>query len=282
MASHGQKTEEQRHVFNKNTVDLTDERAQGLKILCLYSILFTAFSIGPAYAQGAPVYSTPNASAQMEVRLQQMETQVRELTGKIEEQAFEIRQLKQTIRNMGEGMADQQQLGASQLARPEREAPKARLENPLNLEYKMQQEPAGMKTAVPGGVPMDATSQYEFAIANLKNEKYEEAREGFQTFLAENKDHVLAPNAKYWLGETYYVQGEYKTAARTFAEGFQAYPDSAKSPDILLKLGMSLAGMGKNGDACIALAQLPVKFPHGHDPILSRGQQEMDKLGCES
>lgn len=274
-------------MFNKSLTQQNNVRAQGLKILCLYSIAFAslgAFAAG-AKAQNAPVYTPPSASAQTEVRMQQMETQIRDLTGRLEEQAFEIRQLKQTIRSLEKDAdamaAKNDRLGASQIAMPDRTPEPAIQKNPLNLDYKPE-EPAGMKTAIPGGVPLDATAKYEQAIANLRSENYEEARVGFQGFLGEHKDHVLAANAQYWLGETYYVQGEYKTAARTFAEGFQTYPDSAKSPDILLKLGMSLAGMGKNGDACVALSQLPVKFPTGHDPIVARGQQEMDKLNCES
>ena len=276
-------------MFNKALPVSNTRRAQGLKILCLSAMALGVFSLpATARAQSNPVYSSQNASAQMEVRLQQMETQIRDLTGKLEEQAYDMSQLKRTIKTLEEEAANNQkaasQLGASQIAAPERELPRPILnspENPLNLEYKPP-EPNGMKTAVPGGAPLDATAEYEMAIANLRSQKYEEARAGFEKFLVENKEHVLAANAKYWLGETYYVQGEFKTAARTFAEGFQAYPDSAKSPDILLKLGMSLAGMGKNGDACVALSQLPIKFPTGHDPILARGQQEMDKLDCAS
>ena len=93
---------------------------------------------------------------------------------------------------------------------------------------------------------------------------------------------MLAANAKYWLGETYYVRGEFKKSARIFAEGFQSFPESAKAPDILLKLGMSLAGMDKQREACVALSQVAIKFPAGNDPVLQRADQEMEKLGCQS
>ena len=111
--------------------------------------------------------------------------------------------------------------------------------------------------------------------------KYQEAQEGFDAFLESHPDHVLSANAKYWLGETYYVRGNYKKSARIFAEGFQTYPDSAKSPDILLKLGMSLVGMKKNKEACVALSQVEVKFPNGSGPVIKRARTEMEKLDCE-
>ena len=92
----------------------------------------------------------------------------------------------------------------------------------------------------------------------------------------------MAANAKYWLGETHYVRGNYKKAAKIFAEGFQTYPESAKSPDILLKLGMSLKKMGKSDDACVALGQVAVKFPSGHDDVVKLAEQELNQLACQS
>ena len=254
--------------------------AQGLKILCLSSMVLVLLQL-PAKAQNN-IYNPQSANvAQMEVRLQQMETQIRELTGRVENQIYEINLLKQQIKTL-ESTPSQASVGASQIAVPEREPVQAAgQQNPLNLDFKPP-EITGIKTAVPGGGRLDAAAQYEKAFASLKSEKYEEAEVGFADFLNNHSDHVLAANAKYWLGETHYVRGAYKRSARIFAEGFQEYPDSAKSPDILLKLGMSLAGMGKEKDACVALSQLPVKFPNGNDPILRRAEQEMDKLDCPS
>lgn len=253
----------------------------------------------PPSSSRAPVYSTNNnsiisndATARMEIRLQQMETQLRELTGKIEQQNFDTRQLKEQIEAM-KTQANSAARGASQIAVPEREeaaresslmapAPNAN-ENPLNLQYKPP-EPSGIQTTrskgnnVMGGG--DATAQYEQAFAHLRANNYEEAQEGFAEFLSQHDDHVLAANAKYWLGETYYVRGDYTKAAKEFAEGFQKFPDSAKSPDILLKLGMSLQGMDKTREACIALNQVSIKFPTGADQIVRRAEQEIENLGC--
>lgn len=283
MVSHGHRTEERRRVFNNAGRLKISKGAQGLKILCLSSMALVGVLIASsAKAQQAPIYSTGNVSAQTEVRLQQMETQIRDLTGKIEQQNYTIGQLEKQIKKLKESEAVQSEVvprGASQIAVPEKDPLMAQQKNPLNLDFKAL-DPKGMQTAIPGG-STDATGQYEQAFAHLKSQNYDVAQKGFETFLESNSDHVLAANAKYWLGETFYVRGEYKKAAKTFAEGFQAFPNSAKSPDILLKLGMSLAGMGKKGDACVALSQLPVKFPTGSDPILERGLQEMDKLSCE-
>ena len=284
----GHRTEEHEHVLNKIYSNNNFKGAQKVKTLCLSSMVL-AFMAAPSFAQ-SPVYSTNNspsaqAAAQVEIRLQQMETQIRELTGRVEQQVYEINQLKQeikTLENMQAAPLDTAPLrGSGQIAMPERDPMAPVQSNPLNLDIKPPTI-LGMKTSVPGGGTTDATALYEQAFAYVKSQNYEQAQEGFETFLKDHPDHVLAANAKYWLGETHYVRGEYKKSARIFAEGFQNYPESAKAPDILLKLGMSLAGMNKEKEACVALSQVAIKFPAGNDPVLGRADQEMEKLGCQS
>jgi tol-pal system protein YbgF len=271
MASLGHKTEERERVSNNQFAFKNKKGAWGLKILCLSFITFVLLPIS-AMAQPTPLYARPNLSdetmARMEIRLQEMERQIRDLTGRVEEQSFEINRLKTQKRVLEEQVAAQPVIKESAT-------------NPLRLDLTPPQ-PTGMKTIVPGGGDVQVTSQYEKALALLQNNQFDQARKEFDMFLKEKPDHSLAPNAKYWMGESYYAQGQFKTAARTFAEGFQAFPQSAKSPDILLKLGMSLAQMGKKGDACVALSQLPVKFPAGPEGILQRGAMEREKLNCES
>ncbi|MGB0720528.1 MAG: tol-pal system protein YbgF, partial [Bdellovibrionales bacterium] len=117
-------------------------------------------------------------------------------------------------------------------------------------------------------------------FALVKSNQFDQAENGFKAFLAAYPDHVLAGNAKYWLGETYYVRGSFEQAARMFAEGYQQFPQGAKAADNLLKLGLSLSAMGKAEDACIALAQIQKEGFKGVGPVLRRAEQESAKLGC--
>jgi tol-pal system protein YbgF len=136
--------------------------------------------------------------------------------------------------------------------------------------------PAGA-AALPGGTPQ---AQYDYAFGLLRQANYAGAEQAFSAFLAEHADHALAGNAKYWLGETYYVRGNYQQAAVTFAEGFEAYPDNSKAPDNLLKLGMSLASLGSTQDACGTFDVLLDRYGDAPATILSRAQREAQRLGC--
>ena len=59
-----------------------------------------------------------------------------------------------------------------------------------------------------------------------------------------------------------------------------AYPKSAKAPDDLLKLGMSLARANQKQNACVALAQLDRRFPASRGAIKERAAAEKKRLGC--
>ena len=125
-----------------------------------------------------------------------------------------------------------------------------------------------------------AEAQYEYAFGLLRQAEYEEAELALRTFLDMHPDDLLAGNAQYWLGETYYVRANYQQAAVTFAEGYQKYPNSGKAPDNLLKLAMSLGELGKNQEACVALGQLRKEFPNAPANIQDRAVRERERFGC--
>ncbi|WP_417845948.1 tol-pal system protein YbgF [Thalassospira povalilytica] len=122
--------------------------------------------------------------------------------------------------------------------------------------------------------------QYREAFALLRKQDFPAAEKALSSFVAEHPNDPLAGNAQYWLGETYYVRGQYENAAIAFTEGFQTYPDSTKAPDNLLKLGMSLANLGKNEDACTAFGHLIDNFPNASNVVLDRARQERKSRGC--
>ncbi len=137
------------------------------------------------------------------------------------------------------------------------------------------------ETPVAQEMPKDAKSAYNAAYDLLKQLKYEQAEVALQDFLKTYPDDELAGNAQYWLGETYYVRGQYEPAAVAFATGFKNYKKSTKGADNLLKLGLSMQQLGKKKEACTAFKNLKKEFPKSSALVLSRAQKEMDKLGCD-
>jgi tol-pal system protein YbgF len=126
----------------------------------------------------------------------------------------------------------------------------------------------------------DPQGMYDTAFQALRQAKYDQAETRLRAFLKAHPKHKLAENARYWLGETYYVRGKFQDSAVTFAEGFQQFPNGSKAPDNLLKLAMSLGSINKKQDACTTLSELKKRFPNASAIIRNRADQERKTLAC--
>ncbi len=138
--------------------------------------------------------------------------------------------------------------------------------------------PARAKPVLPKGTPKQ---QYDYAHSLIvKEQNFVEAERVLDAFIKAYPKNKLAPNAHYWLGRTYFVREEYQRAAFTFAEGFQKYPKSGKAPDNLLNLGMSLARLDKKKEACTAYSRLVQNFPKASRAVQRRVKREQKRSRC--
>ncbi len=252
---------------------------------------------------GAPVPApSPDSgtAVNLELRLDQLETQMRNMTGSLEEANYSIDQLKRRLDKL---VADIDQR-FSQLERPGAAGspplaanaapaqgaganPAAAPSQPGNL---VAPPAAGSQTAsrAPAAPPQgggtlpsgSAQDQYNYAFGKLREADYPAAEEALRSFVQRYPNDALAGNAQYWLGETYYVRKDYNNAAATFAEGYRKYPQSGKAADNLLKLGMSLGNVGQKKEACLTFNQLAHDFPKASSNITERATQEKQRLGC--
>jgi tol-pal system protein YbgF len=121
---------------------------------------------------------------------------------------------------------------------------------------------------------------YETAYGYLLQRDYGAAEAAFDAFLKRHPNDPLAGNAQYWLGESLYVRGQYRAAAGAFLKGYQSYSHSAKAPESLLKLAMSLQRLGQKDAACSSYGELSAKFPNAPPHVKASAQQERQRAGC--
>ena len=133
----------------------------------------------------------------------------------------------------------------------------------------------------PGAAANAAGDQmYHDAMKKLQDGDNAGAERGFKAFLQSQPKHALAGNAQYWLGESYYARRDYQNARTAFAEGYKTYKASPKGPDNLLKLGITLAVLGRKADACQIFAKFSQDYPRATDLQKRRVDQERQKNGC--
>jgi tol-pal system protein YbgF len=214
----------------------------------------------------------------VEDRLNQLQQAITLLTGQIEQLQYRNQQLQQQMEKMQadyEFRLDQMEKGGRGGAAPRPAAPGGNLA--------ATPPPAGAPPASSPPSPAGTANgdqQYHDAFKKLQDGDYAGAEKGFKTFLQGNPKHVLAGNAQYWLGETYYARRDYQNAMTAFAEGYKVYKASPKGPDNLLKLGVTLAALGRKPDACAVFAKFGQDYPRATDLQKRRVDQERQKNGC--
>ncbi len=127
--------------------------------------------------------------------------------------------------------------------------------------------------------PETPQTLFERSNEALLRRQFPEAADGFRKLLDTYPDHSLAGSAQYWLGETFYAQGDYRTAAQNFLAGYQKYPKSRRAPDSLLKLGLSLNKMGQKDQACASFISVSAEYPKAVE-AKKRAQTELKRAGC--
>lgn len=226
---------------------------------------------GAAAGQTSPLPAPANASggsvllADLSQKVAELERQLLNLTGQIEDLQFSNRQMTERLdrfvkdsdlrfRDLEGGGA----IGGGSVA--------------------LNSEPA--PTAPEPAAPATPAEQYEAAYSLLRRGQLPEAETAFQAFLNSHPDHGLAGNANFWLGESFYTRQDYPRAAKAYLEGYQRYPKSSKAPDMLLKLGLSLAALDQPQEACETLRKLSQDFPNAEQRIKTPADRERARLDC--
>lgn len=119
--------------------------------------------------------------------------------------------------------------------------------------------PAG--SGAPDAIAAGSQENYQQARALLGEGQYDAAAAEFLRYLESGEDSMLAANARYWLGETYYVQGRYEEAGAEFSRIASEFPDSGKVADALLKLGYTQDELGDTAAAMLTLQRVRQDFP---------------------
>ncbi|MBP2298049.1 tol-pal system protein YbgF [Azospirillum picis] len=255
-------------------------------------------------ALGGPVevaQLSPSVAADFEIRLQNLERSMSELTGRYEETNHQLAQLRERLEKMngdidfrlkdleskgggamGGAMAGGAMGGGAMAGGAMDGAPKspAKADDRKSADKPSQTAAAAPPAAPPSTAGLTPEKQYEQAFELLRNADYDRAEKALQDFIAKNKSHAYAGNAQYWLGESYYVRNRFPEAAQAFAEVLSKYRTNPKAADSLLKLGMALQQMNKKSDACTAFGQLLNKFPEASASVKRRADTERKRINC--
>lgn len=141
-----------------------------------------------------------------------------------------------------------------------------------------QQAPAQQPTQTASlGSEADA---YQIAYGHVLSGDYGMAEGELREFITSYPTSGKIADANFWLGEAQYSQGNYNEAAKTFLNAHQTYSSSPKAPEMLLKLGMSLAALDNTETACATLREVTKRYPKASRAVVAKVAGEQKRLRC--
>lgn len=122
-------------------------------------------------------------------------------------------------------------------------------------------QPATNDNSPPPANTQSEQEAYAQAFDFLKAGRYQQAAEAFGQFLTIHPDGELADNAKYWLGESFYVVRDFEQAMPQFRRVLDEHPNSPKKSDALLKIGFIQFEQGDMAASKATLQQVIAQYP---------------------
>lgn len=109
--------------------------------------------------------------------------------------------------------------------------------------------------------PVEIQSAYQSAFRLLKQAEYDQAITAFSLFLQEYPNSQYADNARYWMGEAYFVTRRFGQAITEYLTLLDDFPDSRKAPVAMLKIGHSYRELGQSEESKQYYRMLVEKYP---------------------
>ena len=235
-----------------------------------------ASSASSAYRGGAPVTSGGGSGADTG-RVAALETQVQALTSQLDQMSQQIRQLQSGSIRGPSGPAPRIGASGGGFGTPTVTPADDPIANIINAPDQRGATQRGAQVAMNSA---EGRQQYDQAYSQLLQQNYPAAEVGFSEFLQRFPNDELTPNAQFWLGETYFVRGQWDSAAASFLKVAQSHPRSDKAPDSLAKFAMAMERKGNKPAACRALQELNARYPNPPAHVRSWETAERRRAGC--
>ncbi len=231
----------------------------------------------------AKTYSTSNisssASSELFFMLEQLQLEVRNLRGIVEEQGHQIRLLQESARNRYRDL-DSRVLdlskkmavygaaasAASNVAIQSQKAVQPSQIQSSNVSKQSSDDISKMDSGEGAGrVNAEPTPEqkqaYQKAYNLIKEKQFEQAIDGLHAFIEAYPQGELTGNAYYWLGEVYLVLPELEQAKQAFTIVVRSFPGHRKVADALFKLAVAHDRMQDPAKAEEYLKQVQQEFP---------------------
>ncbi len=144
----------------------------------------------------------------------------------------------------------------------------------------VDEEPADADGDAPDGGASEPRQLYEASLQQFRRGSFQTARSGLQEFLSSYPDHELAPDARFYVAETYAEAGEPGQALEAYSRVVELFPNSRRAASALYKSGLLERQRGNLEDARVFFSRVVNGYPDSDEAGLARDQlRELDGGG---
>lgn len=205
--------------------------------------------------------------ADMMFQMNQIQEEIQRLSGLIEEHQYQLKQLQERQRDLYSDI--ERRLTKLQQS----SAGTSNSSGTTNTSDANQNNTTKPSTNI--ALADDVHTAYQKIFAKVRDRQYDEAISDYQLFLKTFPNSQYEANVHYWLGQIYYIKGEFESALASYRQVVNRFPDSSRAADALFKTGKVLLQQNKVADAKKIFNQVIEQFD-GTSAQLAKA--ELDKL----
>ncbi|UUL81880.1 tetratricopeptide repeat protein [Sphingomonas qomolangmaensis] len=223
----------------------------------------------PQTPQAAPGTPATSAIADLNARVNALESQLATMTGQIEQGEYRLRQLEQAVEAYRktndaritaiEGRGTLTPSPGAAAAGDTRPAGGTRPAAATETATAPSRDPA--RAELVGAVARPDTGDaaedsYTYGFRLWQAKLYPEAQAELKKMVAAHPNHRRASFAQNLLGRAYLDEGKPSLASIAFYDNYKKLPDGERAPDSLFYLGQALVQLKKPADACKVYGEL--------------------------
>ena len=223
------------------------------------------------------------ANSELFHQVQMLQEEVMRTRGMIEELQFQVQELQkqrlEDYKNLDKRISELGQGPNASFSTP------SNTTNNSNVTNNSGMSPAALPSANVTTPPVTGTSpplvntsptdsrEYQKAYELIKQRKFSEARDAFLAFLEKYPGSTYEPNAHYWLGELYIIEGNYLKAKSEFQVILKRYPAHSKYPEALYKIATVNYELGDRTTAKLQLQQLIEQYGNKPNNAVTKARE---------
>jgi len=209
-----------------------------VRSLLLILVLYTSAAVALDSDHNAILYS----------KIEDLETRLREMNGRVQQLEYAHKQLVAKIGNVVDD---------------------------INYRFaKLESKPEGTKT----NDSIKSIKEYDQMVSEGR---FSDALHGLKNYVQYADDGVKG-EVYYLLGRCYLAENNYKEAGANFLKSYKYYPTNPKAASSLIYLAISLSKLDKSNRACSMLERAHTEYPNMSQEEKELYQSEVLKLRCSS